>query len=109
MAPMFQRNLGKSFDNPLRGLDPDGLHLRGGDHLSGKLPYSQRQNYFLIFWQGMLIISQQKWTDLKKKLLQKGYEQLSEKIGQLKMLAPDGKQRSLAEHERTLRHRLANQ
>lgn len=31
------------------------------------------------------------WNDLKKKLLQEGYNQLSEKIGQLKMIAPDGK------------------
>ena len=31
------------------------------------------------------------WNDLKKKLLQEGYEQLSEKIGQLKMLSTDGK------------------
>jgi len=33
------------------------------------------------------------WNNLKKKLLQEGYDQLSEKIGQLKMTAPDGKQR----------------
>ena len=33
------------------------------------------------------------WSDLKKKLLQEGYAEVSEKIGQLKMLAPDGKQR----------------
>jgi hypothetical protein len=33
------------------------------------------------------------WNDLKKKLLREGYDQLSEKIGQLKMTAPDGKQR----------------
>jgi prophage antirepressor-like protein len=32
------------------------------------------------------------WNDLKKKLLTEG-SQLSEKIGQLKMLAPDGKMR----------------
>jgi hypothetical protein len=31
------------------------------------------------------------WSDLKKKLLSKGYGQLSEKIGQLKLIAPDGK------------------
>jgi prophage antirepressor-like protein len=31
------------------------------------------------------------WNDLKKKLLQEGYDQLSEKIGQLKMKASDGK------------------
>ena len=31
------------------------------------------------------------WNDLKKKLLQEGYEQLSEKIGQLKLPAADGK------------------
>lgn len=31
------------------------------------------------------------WNDLKKKLLQEGYDQLSEKIGQLKMLSADGK------------------
>ena len=31
------------------------------------------------------------WADLKKKLLQEGFEQLSEKIGQLKMEAADGK------------------
>ncbi|MDD2500857.1 MAG: Bro-N domain-containing protein [Geobacter sp.] len=33
------------------------------------------------------------WSDLKKKLLQEGCDELSEKIGQLKMLAPDGKLR----------------
>ena len=31
------------------------------------------------------------WNDLKKKLLQEGYDQLSEKIGQLKMQSADGK------------------
>ncbi len=31
------------------------------------------------------------WNDLKKKLLQEGYGQLSEKIGQLKMQSADGK------------------
>jgi prophage antirepressor-like protein len=34
------------------------------------------------------------WNDLKKKLLAEGYLEVSEKIGQLKMAAPDGKQRS---------------
>jgi DNA-damage-inducible protein D len=29
------------------------------------------------------------WNDLKKKLLQEGYDQLSEKIGQLKMKSSD--------------------
>ena len=33
------------------------------------------------------------WNDLKKKLLGMGFFQLSEKIGQLKMVAPDGKLR----------------
>ncbi len=33
------------------------------------------------------------WSDLKKKLIAEGYDQLSEKIGQLKLAAPDGKQR----------------
>ena len=33
------------------------------------------------------------WNDLKKKLVAEGYAEVSEKIGQLKMLAPDGKQR----------------
>lgn len=33
------------------------------------------------------------WNDLKKKLLEEGYFQLSEKIGQLKMQSPDGKMR----------------
>jgi prophage antirepressor-like protein len=33
------------------------------------------------------------WSDLKKKLGDEGYVELSEKIGQLKMVAPDGKQR----------------
>ena len=33
------------------------------------------------------------WNDLKKKLTAKGYVEVSEKIGQLKMVAPDGKQR----------------
>ena len=31
------------------------------------------------------------WSDLKKKLVQEGYEQLSEKIGQLKLQSADGK------------------
>jgi DNA-damage-inducible protein D len=31
------------------------------------------------------------WNDLKKKLSQEGYDQLSEKIGQLKMRSADGK------------------
>jgi DNA-damage-inducible protein D len=33
------------------------------------------------------------WSDLKKKLIAEGYIEVSEKIGQLKMVAPDGKQR----------------
>ena len=33
------------------------------------------------------------WNDLKKKLAEEGYFEVSEKIGQLKMTAPDGKQR----------------
>lgn len=33
------------------------------------------------------------WSDLKKKLIDEGYFEVSEKIGQFKMLAPDGKQR----------------
>jgi len=33
------------------------------------------------------------WSDLKKKLVAEGYIEVSEKIGQLKMVAPDGKQR----------------
>ena len=33
------------------------------------------------------------WSDLKKKLVAEGYFEVSEKIGQLKMVAPDGKQR----------------
>jgi hypothetical protein len=33
------------------------------------------------------------WSDLKKKLLSEGFFEVSEKIGQLKMPAPDGKQR----------------
>jgi prophage antirepressor-like protein len=31
------------------------------------------------------------WSDLKKKLITEGYIQLSEKIGQLKLIANDGK------------------
>ena len=31
------------------------------------------------------------WSDLKRKLIQEGYDQLSEKIGQLKMQSSDGK------------------
>jgi hypothetical protein len=31
------------------------------------------------------------WNDLKKKLLEEGYDQLSERIGQLKMQSSDGK------------------
>ena len=34
------------------------------------------------------------WNDLKSKLIQEGYIQLSEKIGQLKLRAPDGKEYS---------------
>jgi hypothetical protein len=33
------------------------------------------------------------WSDLKKKLASEGYVEVSDKIGQLKMLAPDGKMR----------------
>lgn len=33
------------------------------------------------------------WNDLKKKLTQEGYHEVSEKIGRLKMTAPDGKMR----------------
>jgi DNA-damage-inducible protein D len=33
------------------------------------------------------------WNDLKKKLTAEGYIEVSEKIGQLKMAAPDGKLR----------------
>jgi hypothetical protein len=33
------------------------------------------------------------WSDLKKKLINEGYHELSEKIGQLKIIAPDGKMR----------------
>ncbi len=33
------------------------------------------------------------WNDLKKKLIAEGYFEVSEKIGQLKMVAPDGKLR----------------
>jgi len=33
------------------------------------------------------------WSDLKKKLISEGYVEVSEKIGQLKMIAPDGKMR----------------
>ena len=33
------------------------------------------------------------WNDLKKKLIAEGYIEVSEKIGQFKMTAPDGKQR----------------
>jgi len=33
------------------------------------------------------------WNDLKKKLLAEGYSEVSDQIGQLKMPAPDGKQR----------------
>jgi len=33
------------------------------------------------------------WSDLKKKLTSEGYVEVSEKIGQLKMIAPDGKMR----------------
>ena len=34
------------------------------------------------------------WNDLKKKLTDEGYSEVSENIGQLKMQAPDGKMRS---------------
>jgi len=33
------------------------------------------------------------WNDLKKKLVKEGYTEVSENIGQLKILAPDGKMR----------------
>ncbi len=33
------------------------------------------------------------WNDLKKKLVKEGFTEVSEKIGQLKMLSPDGKMR----------------
>jgi DNA-damage-inducible protein D len=37
--------------------------------------------------------SRKYWNDLKNKLLKEGYSEVSEKIGQLKLQAPDGKQR----------------
>jgi len=45
------------------------------------------------------------WNDLKKKLTLEGYDELSEKIGQLKMPAPDGKMREtdVADAETLLR------
>ena len=33
------------------------------------------------------------WSDIKTRLISEGYDEVSEKIGQLKMLAPDGKMR----------------
>lgn len=33
------------------------------------------------------------WSDLKKKLITEGYIEVSENIGQLKMMSPDGKMR----------------
>ena len=33
------------------------------------------------------------WNDLKKKLIKEGYSEVSENIGQLKIVAPDGKKR----------------
>ncbi len=33
------------------------------------------------------------WSDLKSKLIREGYDEVSEKIGQLKLIAPDGKMR----------------
>ncbi len=38
--------------------------------------------------------SRKYWNDLKKKLEDEGYDEVSENIGQLKMKAPDGKMRS---------------
>lgn len=45
------------------------------------------------------------WSDLKKKLTQEGYAEVSEKIGHLKMVAPDGKMRvtDVADTETLLR------
>jgi hypothetical protein len=37
--------------------------------------------------------SRKYWSDLKNKLVKEGYSEVSEKIGQLKLQAPDGKQR----------------
>jgi len=37
--------------------------------------------------------SRKYWNDLKKKLIEEGYNEVSENIGQLKMQAPDGKMR----------------
>ncbi|MBU2595916.1 Bro-N domain-containing protein [Patescibacteria group bacterium] len=33
------------------------------------------------------------WSDLKKKLIKEGYGEVSENIGQLKLISPDGKKR----------------
>ncbi|MEK7643702.1 MAG: BRO family protein [Patescibacteria group bacterium] len=35
--------------------------------------------------------SRKYWSDLKKKLVNEGFFEVSEKIGQLKLVAPDGK------------------
>ncbi len=38
-------------------------------------------------------ILRKNWSDLKQKLISEGFIEVSEKIGQLKMLAKDGKMR----------------
>ena len=40
------------------------------------------------------------WNDLKNKLTSEGYVEVSEKIGQLKMQAPDGKMRETERREK---------
>ena len=56
---------------------------------------SEQQWYFSIIDVIEILTESQRprkyWGDLKKKLFQEGFEQLSEKIGQLKMQASDGK------------------
>lgn len=56
---------------------------------------NEQQWYFSIIDVVEILTESQRprkyWGDLKKKLLQEGFEQLSEKIGQLKMEASDGK------------------
>jgi len=56
---------------------------------------SEQQWYFSIIDVIEILTESQRprkyWGDLKKKLLIEGFEQLSEKIGQLKMEASDGK------------------
>ena len=71
------------------------IKLFESKHVRSEWNEKEQQWYFSIIDVIEILTQSQRsrkyWSDLKKKLLNEGFEQLSEKIGQLKMQAIDGK------------------